>query len=121
MTPRQEVAVVFRKGTSLIIPPFEVTREERRVYETFEASALRLSSEFGVMGSIDHALTPTKVVSDTFPRAYMIHPKNGELDRSEFLIHYDEVQDHVARHDYLSDIDKALIHCAHRLISLMHP
>lgn len=115
---QQEVTVVFRQGTSLLIPPTGLPREPRLETETFEKAALRLSLEHGINGSVDHMLPrPDGLPDDLSLFAYLIEPSYGELASSELLIAHETVDYHLDAHVRLNTIDAQLIKSAHRLIA----
>ena len=115
-----EVTVVFRQGTSLLIPPFQLPREERRPRETYKKALYRLSADFGVNSSIDRAIATSN--SDTPDlRAYLIEPKNGELDGSEFFKPYQDIPGAIETHDYLSEVDKHILKRAFFMLEVRRP
>ena len=102
-----DVTVIFRKNDSIIVPPFGLPREKRRSGETFETTLHRLTDDHGVVGYVDYAIS-TWGLEGSPQRAYLMQPRNGELDSSEFFIPKNEVIAHVEAHERLSDMDKEL-------------
>ena len=103
-----DVTVIFRKGESLIIPPFSLPREARLDTETYEGTMHRLCEDNGVFGQVDYSIS-TEGLDDTLSMAYLAKVQKDEFEQSEFLIHRDEVKTHLHNHPYLSEAEKGLV------------
>ena len=117
MPRNEEVAIVFRKDTSLLIPPFELPIDTRPEGETLEATALRMANEYGVIGSIEYHIPAPIDAPTTFPRGYLIRTTHGEFDDCEFLVDLADAPDKINEHYPPGTVESKLLHSAHALLS----
>lgn len=107
------VAVVFKQGLNLVVPPFEVPSDQRVPGEAYEETAHRLARQVGVVGSVSHALQTSR--TEGYPdRAYLMTGVYDEFADSDFLVPAINGESFIAQHPYLSDIDKELLRSALR-------
>lgn len=105
----ETVAVVFRQGKNLVIPPFEISSDERVPGEKFEETARRIASEVGVVGSVDYALETQQGYAD---RAYLMTGVYDEFADSDFLVPAHHGEQAIGQHPYLSESEKTLLRSA---------
>jgi hypothetical protein len=109
------VAVVFRQGMDILVPPFEVPIEQRLSGETYEKTAHRLAQQVGINGSVSHSLI-TDTSQGEPDRAYLMIARNGELADSDFLVPAIDATKIVDQHPRLNEIEKALLRSALRAL-----
>jgi len=111
----RDMIVVLSRGKHLLVPPFELARGEVFERESLETAAIRLGNGYGPDITIQSPLH-VPVLENAPRHAYLIE-NFDYLERSEFLVHHTEVKDQLDSHDYLSEVEKALIMSAANLMT----
>lgn len=115
----EEVAVIFRRDESLIVPDVWLQTEPRLDHETFEKTAYRLSRSQGVDAHVDY-LVPTSHIENA-PRAYLMLARKVFSDVIGTPIHKDELLDHIENHPGLTSIEKEIFRSATQLLGVPQP
>ncbi len=110
----ESVAVVFRKGSHILVPPepFHIPHEPRIATEVYEKTAYRLAASYEVKNAkVDTILRlPEGVGMPT--RGYLLTDTDGVLDQSDFYLHESAALDHIHAHRQLQPCDVALFTAA---------
>lgn len=114
LTSNDQVAALFYKGDSLLIPPFEIAKERRSDNETYERTFYRLCARQGITGYADAYSRFVIHDQDGQPiRGRIMQPRNGELDNAtiDYLIPFSQVEEYLEQGNgtaFTSSIDKKL-------------
>lgn len=110
--PNLEVAVIFRQGMSVQVPPFEVPVRRREDGETYEQTALKLSREVGIDATVSHSLhvPNTDREYERPPLLYLMNDRTSGVttEKSDFMVPAGELPSAVIDHPYFTDTEKAL-------------
>ena len=110
--PNENVALIFRQGKDILVPPFEVPTRRRGEGESYERTIDLLAEEVGIDASISHAIAiPRQHEVVRFPmRLYLMHDYSTGITspRSDFMVNIADLPEAIAEHAYFSDTERAL-------------
>lgn len=102
------------RGNRLLVPPFDLTVDPMYPNEKLENAALRLSRVYGPEMKLVGPITVPEH-TDAPDLAYLVE-NHHYLDRSEFLVPYNEVAMALSENGYLSSIERKLLLSAANLL-----